>query len=100
MTSNTKAKTKGPHQPPTNGWWVGNKVVRPIFGYRLSELGHFQDLGTFIRRIGFGWRRERRLEAIIIRNRLSPNRLLPRRHHREEAKLKESRLFSKVRNQA
>lgn len=26
MTSNMKAKTKGPHRPPINGWWVGDKV--------------------------------------------------------------------------
>ena len=73
-----------------------NLIVRPIFGYRLPELGHFQDSRTFIRRIGFGWHRKRRLEAIIIRNRLSPNRLLLHRHHREEVSQEENMLFSKL----
>jgi hypothetical protein len=27
--------------------------VRPIFGYRLSELGHFSDLMTFIGKMDF-----------------------------------------------
>ena len=61
-------------------------LVRPNFGYRLAELGNFQNLMRFIRQIAFyptsgaavgGYRRQ---ESVM-----ASNRLLPLRRHKEEA---------------
>ena len=49
--------------------WV---LVRPIFGYCLAELGNFQNLMIFIRRIDFTKRQERQLEGFIIKKWLWP----------------------------
>ena len=46
--------------------------IRPIFGYRLAELGNFQNMMRFIRQIDFNRRQERLLEAIDVKNRLWP----------------------------
>jgi len=75
--------------------------VRPIFGYRLPEVGHFlksddihlaNDLGRPSVASSKGYRRQ---ESVTI-----PNRLLLPRQLKEEAKQKVGRLFSRVRNQA
>jgi hypothetical protein len=75
------------------------QTVRPIFGYRLPEVGHFlksddihlaNDLGMSSVAASKGYRRQ---ESVT-----TPNRLLLLRQLKEEANQKVGGLFSKVRN--
>ena len=44
--------------------------VRPIFGYRLAELGNFWNLMIFFQQIDSKRRRKEQMEAIIIKKQL------------------------------
>ena len=44
--------------------------VKPFFDYRLAELGHSQNLMTFIRQVDFERHPERQSEVIAVKKRL------------------------------